>query len=98
MYYCFSDLKFSRGVLIFFKKELDVELIEKYRFIDGRWLFLKVKINGIELIFVNVYVLNFVKYRNDFFIKLNSFLYKRCVVDFDNIIMCGDFNCKINNL
>lgn len=32
-----------------------------------------------------------------FFIKLNSFLHKRCVVDLDNIITCCDFNCKTNN-
>lgn len=96
-YHCFSDSKFSRGVSILFKKELDVELIEKHGSIDGRRLFLKVKINGIELTLVNVYAPNSAKYRNDFFIKLNSFLHKRCVVDLDNIIMCGDFNCKTNN-
>lgn len=58
---------------------------------------MKVKINGIELTLVNVYAPNSAKYRNDFFIKLNSFLHKRCVVDLENIIMCGDFNCKTNN-
>lgn len=46
-YHCFSDSKFSRGVSILFKKELDVELIEKHGSIDDRRLFLKVKINGI---------------------------------------------------
>lgn len=66
-HHCFSDSKFSRGVSILFKKELDVELIEKHGSIDGRRLFLKVKINGIELTLVNVYAPNSAKYRNYFF-------------------------------
>lgn len=52
------------GVPRFFKKKLDVELIEKHVSIDGRRLFLKVKLNGIEFILVNVYAPNSTKYRN----------------------------------
>lgn len=52
------------GVPRFFKKKLDVELIEKHVSIDGRRLFLKVKLNGIEFILVNVYAPNSTKYKN----------------------------------
>lgn len=52
------------GVRRFCKKKLDVELIEKHVSIDGRQLFLKVKLNGIEFILVNVYAPNSTKYRN----------------------------------
>lgn len=72
-YHCFSDSKFSRGVSILFKKELDVELIEKHGSIDGRRLFLKVKINGIEFTLVNVYAPNSAKYRKYFLLTYTVF-------------------------
>lgn len=72
-HHCFSDSKFSRGVSILFKKELDVEIIEKHGSIDGRRLFLKVKINGIEFTLVNVYAPNSAKYRKYFLLTYTVF-------------------------
>ena len=95
--HCFSDSSFSRGLSILFKKELNIEIIEKHRSLDGRRLLLLVKMHDIIFLPYNIYAPNTIKKRVSFFKKLNIFLQNQSITEHDSIIMCGDFNCKIDN-
>ena len=96
--HCFSDSPFSRGVSILFKKELNIEIIEKHRSLDGRRLLLKVKMHDKIFFLINIYAPNTINERCSFFKKLNIFFQKQSITEDDSIIMCGDFNCKLDNL
>ena len=47
---------------------------------------------------INIYAPNTINERCSFFKKLNIFLQKQSITEDDSIIMCGDFNCKLDNL
>ena len=65
--HCFSDSPFSRGVSILFKKELNIEIIEKHRSLDGRKLLLKVKMHDKIFSLLNIYAPNTINERCSFF-------------------------------
>ena len=94
-YHCYSESQFSKGVSILFKKDLNVDILEKHTSIDGRRLFLKVKIDDDIFSLVNVYAPNNIKERCTFYAKLHKFLNNK--ISEENVIICGDFNCKIDN-
>lgn len=46
-------------------------------------------------IIVNIYVFNDINKRVDFFKRVYIFIMKNCLNE--NIILCGDFNCCVND-
>lgn len=63
--------------------------------LDGRKMLLNVEINGEIFSIINIYAPNVLSNRQFFFTKLKSFIEKNCLND--KIILCGDFNCQIND-
>ena len=63
-----------------------------HRFIDGRNIILKVKIEDNTVTIVNVYAPNIEQNRIEFFKNMNGFI-RNYALSTDNIVLCGDFNC-----
>ena len=51
----YSDSQFSRGVSVLFKKDLDINIIDKHASNDGRIIILNVKIQDKCITYINVY-------------------------------------------
>lgn len=94
-FHAYSDSVFSRGVTILFRENLDIKVMNFKKSLDGRKMLLNVDINGEIFSIINVYAPNILNNRHIFFTKLKSFIEKNCLND--NIILCGDFNCQIND-
>ena len=92
--HCYTDSSYSRGVSVLFKKDLPVEILDIHRSIDGRKILVNVKLNDNIFSLVNVYAPNNEPNRLDFFKKLKLFISHLCI-DENNVIIAGDFNCKI---
>lgn len=56
--YNFFDLLFSRGILILFKKNIEIEIFDIYKLNDGRIFFLNYIFDDKIFLIINVYVLN----------------------------------------
>ena len=94
--HCFSDSTFSRGVSILTKNGLDINILNTHRSNDGRKLLINVKLNDVEFTLVNIYAPNNETHRIQFFKRLRSFINNYSNIS-SKIILCGDFNCKIDN-
>ena len=70
----YSDSQFSRGVSVLFKKNLDIDIIDKHSSFDGRIIVLNLKINEKCFTFVNVYAPNDDKTKHAFFEKLKKYI------------------------
>ena len=92
--HCYTDSSYSRGVSVLFKKDLPIEILDIHRSIDGRKILVNVKLNDNIFSLVNVYAPNNESNRLDFFKKLKLFISHHCR-DENNVIIAGDFNCKI---
>ena len=92
--HCYTDSSYSRGVSVLFKKDLPIEILDTHRSIDGRKILVNVKLNDNIFSLVNVYAPNNESNRLDFFKKLKLFISHHCI-DENNVIIAGDFNCKI---
>lgn len=86
---------YSKGVFIFFWKNLSVEILNVKKLIDGRKILLNVEFDNEIFIIVNIYVFNDINKRVDFFKRVYIFIMKNCLNE--NIILCGDFNCCVND-
>lgn len=91
-FYVFSDLIFSKGV---FKEKLNIKVMNVRKLNDGRRILINFEFDGNVFIIVNIYVYNDVFVGCEVFKKLKYFILKYCMNE--NIIICGDFNCKMNN-
>ena len=76
----------------YYEKNLNVEVINTHRSIDGRKILLNLKIENNIVTIVNVYAPNIEQNRIDFFKKLNGFI-RNYALSTDTIVLCGDFNC-----
>ena len=95
--HCFSDSSHSRGVSVLLKDGLDIEILDVHISNDGRKLLFNAKCHSTEITFVNIYAPNNETYRIQFFKRIKSFInyYSN---NTPNIILSGDFNCKLDNL
>lgn len=92
----FSDSCLSKGVSILFKKDIPLSIFDSHRSIDGRKLLVNLKYEEITFSIVNVYAPNYDQQRLEFFKRLKSFIFKYSV-NIENVAVCGDFNCNIEN-
>ena len=70
----FSDLVYSRGVSILFRKDLNIEIINVHKSVDARKLLVNVRYDENVFTFVNVYAPNNDNDRVIFFKKLKTFI------------------------
>ena len=94
-FHTYSDLVFSRGVSIYFRENFDVKIVNVKRAIDGRKILINVELNGYIFSLINIYAPNTGSKRSEFFENLQCFITKHCLND--NILICGDFNCQLND-
>lgn len=91
--HCYSDYSLSRGVSIFIRKSLELEVLAIHRSNDGRKLLNNVKIGDIDLTLVNIYAPNNETYGVQFFKRMRSFINNNSN-NVINIAICDEFNCK----
>ena len=91
-FHCYSDSTFSRGVSILFRKDVQIEILNSYRSIDGRKILLNVKYEENIITLVNIYAPNNEQQRLEFFKKVKTFIYHHSL-NVENVLLCGDFNC-----
>lgn len=92
-FHAFSDSTFSKGVS---KEKLNTKITNVRKSNDGRRILINLELDGNVFTIVNIYAHNNVSAGCEVFKKLNYFLSKYRMNE--NIIICGDFNCKTNNL
>lgn len=94
--HCFSDSTYSKGVSVLFKKDLDIDIINRHSSNDGRKILINVKIGETDLTLVNIYAPNNESHRIQFFKRMKTFINNNSN-NISNTILCGDFNCKLNS-
>lgn len=82
-------------MFVLFNDKIKINIMNVRKFIDGRRILINFEIDSKIFILVNIYVLNDVNKRCEFFKKLKVFILKNCINE--NIILCGDFNCNMFN-
>ena len=80
---------------IYFRENFDVKIVNVKRAIDGRKILINVELNGYIFSLINIYAPNTGSKRSEFFKNLQCFITKHCLND--NILICGDFNCQLND-
>ena len=78
-----------------FKKDLPIEIINIHRSLDGRKLLVNVKYEDSSFTIVNIYAPNNEDSRIDFFKRMSTYI-SNYSIDVSNIVLCGDFNCKLD--
>ena len=78
-----------------FKKDLPIEIINTHRSLDGRKLLVNVKYEESFFTIVNIYAPNNEDSRIEFFKRMSIFISHNSI-DVSNIVLCGDFNCKLD--
>ena len=82
----------SGGVLIWIKDNLSVTVEDLIKDSDGRYIFLKICMNGTKFVLVNCYAPFIESEQLPFFEELNQILANFCSDDEYSIVMGGDFN------
>lgn len=90
--FCSHGTKHSKGVMILFNPKYDIEVERFEKDNCGRLVILDTKINGSNLILVNVYAPNEIVQQVHFFEKINN---KLSSYADENILIGGDFNCPL---
>ena len=85
----------SRGVAILFKPGFEGDIVSSYTSDDGRVVIVNTSFKNDYLSFVSVYAPNSEAERVVFFEYLQKIVFEN-VLDIDNVIIAGDFNCCIN--
>ena len=91
----YSDSVFSKGVSIYFRENFDVKIVNVKIAIDGRKILINVELNGYIFSLINIYAPSTGSKGSEFFKNLQCFITKHCLND--NILICGDFNCQLND-
>ena len=86
----------ARGVAILIQNKFDCIVQESAIDADGRFLMLKVLLNGEQALLVNVYGPNRDSQLSSFYQNLLKHILEKGFDTIDNIIMGGDFNCPLN--
>ena len=79
-FHSYSNSKFSRGVSILFKENLDIEVNNIKRSEDGKKIVLNITFNGNTFSIINIYAPNDELKRCDFFKRITSFITKKCTM------------------
>ena len=94
-FHSYSNSKFSRGVSILFKENLDIEVNNLKRTEeDGRKILFNITLNGNTFSIINIYAPNDELKKCDFCRRLISLIIKNYTNE--NIILCRDFNCQLD--
>ena len=84
--------KHSKGTVILIKKGFDLSIISKKVDIDGRYIILKVIIQGEDFTLVNLYAPNTMQGKQAFYEELGNSLGNMNIDKNRNIIVVGDWN------
>ena len=88
----------ARGVCIMFRKGYDFEIIKQVSDTSGRFILLKIKVQGVNYVILNLHAPNDESKAVSFFKKLNLILREEGIDPSANLIIGGDFNCPLNPL
>ena len=86
----------ARGVAILIRNKFDCIVQESAIDADGRFLMIKVLLNGEQALLVNVYGPNRDSQLSSFYQNLLKHILEKGFDTIDNTIMGGDFNCPLN--
>lgn len=81
-------------MLIFFYKNFVFKILNLYKFVDSWILLMNIEYDNNIIILVNVYVLNLENLRINFFKKVVKWILLY-VMNEENLIFVGDFNCSV---
>ena len=90
--------KHSRGVAVFFRKNLGIDVIDKILDSKGRFIILKIKSNEIHFNLINIYAPNKEKDQILFLNDLKSIMEANNIHNTDNNIIAGDWNISMGAL
>jgi len=94
-----TDSPHSRGVSILFSKRLSCEIINTHASQDGRKVIANIKLESEDskcISIISIYAPNVEKNRKDFFKNMSKWIMKYSVSS-DQLIVCGDHNCCLND-
>jgi len=92
-----SDSSHSRGVSILFNEKFNCNIINSHVSNDGRQVLTNVKVEDRkELTILSVYAPNDEKGRKVFYKKMTKWVMQHSL-NTENLILCGDLNCCIND-
>lgn len=94
--FCFHGANNSRGVAILIRNNFDCIVEETVIDTNGRFIILKVLLNGEQALLVNVYGPNRDNELVAFYHSVLETIVKNKFDEIDNIIFGGDFNCPLN--
>ena len=84
----------SRGVAIFFNENLNIEILNSFKSIDGRRLLINFQFRDQSYCIVNAYAPNEINARIKFFKKLSTWTAQNTVNE-SRTFLCGDLNCTL---
>lgn len=96
--FCSHGASNARGVAILLRNNCDCKVQQTIADANGRFLMLKVLLNGEQTLLVNVYGPNRDNELAAFYLLLLQTIVKNDFDTIENIIMGGDFNCPLNPL
>ena len=88
----------ARGAAILLRNGLDYKIINSVTDSNGRFIMLLIEIQGVLYKMINVYAPDAEGLAVDFFEGVLEIFEKENVVEEDNLIIGGDFNCVLNPL
>ena len=95
-FFCSHGANNARGVAILIRNNFDCIVEQKVADAHGRFLILKVLLNGEQTLLVNIYGPNRDNELVAFYLSLLQTIVKNDFDTIENIIMGGDFNCPLN--
>ena len=88
----------SRGVMILIRKNLEHEVVKVKTDNEGRFIIMKCRIQGVNLILFNVYAPNIATEHSQFLSKINTELLHMVDDDCSFVIGGGDWNFTIQSI
>ena len=95
-FFCSHGANNARGVAILIRNSFDCIVEQKVADAHGRFLILKVLLNGEQTLLVNIYGPNRDNELVTFYLSLLQTIVKNDFDTIENIIMGGDLNCPLN--
>ena len=89
--------KHGKGTMILFKPDFDFEIITENVDLNGRFIIVKIKVEGLILVLINIYAPNKENEKKGFFSNLSNILQTMNITENDCIISGGDWNSIFND-
>ena len=84
--------KHSKGVMVMFRKNLDVKLLDQKVDLNGRYIICKLELQGTLFSCVNLYAPNTMQNKQIFFNDISQTFEDLNILPSDKLIIAGDWN------